>query len=285
MDSCTIASNKWMTMKKHIVILLAFLMLLPLSLVQTSCDKESVNDFLNKLKLSNEDIVEGLKKALDIAADGASSLGSKLNGFLGNKLIALAMPDDLKPVLQLIDVSKELPFVGDQLSGGLKSVTDNFVVTLNRAAEASAGKAAPVFKEAITKMTITDALGVLQGGDTAATHYLREKTTEGLTTAFKPECEKVIQQVGVTSQYKELAAKYNSVMGDAAVAAAVAVAGLDLPKKLETDLPDYVTRRAIHGMYVLMRGEEQKIRENPKAYASDIIQKVFGSEEAKVKKN
>ena len=257
-------------------------MLIPLSLVQTSCEKNSVNNFLNSLKLSNEDIVAGLKKALDIAAEDASKLGSKLNGFLGNKLIALALPDDLKPVQQLIDVSKRISPLGDKLSSGLQSVTDNFVVTLNRAAEAAAGKAAPVFKEAITKMTITDALGVLQGGDTAATHYLRKTTTEGLTTAFKPECEKVIEQVDVTS--KELADKYNSAMGNAAVAAAVAVAGLDLPKKLETDLPDYVTRRAIHGMYVLMRGEETKIRENPQAYAYDIIKKVFGSEEAKVKK-
>ena len=272
-------------MKKSIVILSVFFMLIPLSLVQTSCEKNSVNNFLNSLKLSNEDIVAGLKKALDIAAEDASKLGSKLNGFLGNKLIALALPDDLKPVQQLIDVSKRISPLGDKLSSGLQSVTDNFVVTLNRAAEAAAGKAAPVFKEAITKMTITDALGVLQGGDTAATHYLRKTTTEGLTTAFKPECEKVIEQVDVTSKYKELADKYNSAMGNAAVAAAVAVAGLDLPKKLETDLPDYVTRRAIHGMYVLMRDEEQKIRENPKAYASDIIQKVFDSPEAKVKRN
>ena len=80
-------------MKKSIVILVAFFLLVPLSLVQTSCEKDNVNNFLNSLKLSNEDIVAGLRKALDIAADDASVLGSKLNGFLGNKLIALAMPD------------------------------------------------------------------------------------------------------------------------------------------------------------------------------------------------
>ena len=265
-------------MKKNILILAAFFLLLPLSFVQTSCDKR-VNDFLNSLKLSNEDIVAGLRKALDIAADDASVLGSKVNGFLKNELIALAMPDDLKPVLQLIDLSKRVPVVGSVLSSGLQSVTDDFVVSLNRAAESAAGKAAPVFKKAITGMTITDALG----GDTAATHYLREKTTEGLTVAFKPECENVINTVGVTSQYKKLADEYNDVMGNTAVALLASAAGL--PKQLETDLPDYVTRKAIHGMYVLMRGEEKKIRDNPKAYAYDIIQKVFGSAEAKVKKN
>ena len=271
-------------MKKSIVILVAFFMLVPLSLVQTSCEKDNVNNFLNSLKLSNEDIVAGLRKALDIAADDASVLGSKLNGFLGNKLIALAMPDELKPVLQLIDVSESVPVVGDVLSSGLKSVTDKFVVTLNRAAEAAAGKAAPVFKEAITSMTITDALGILQGGDTAATHYLREKTTDGLTVAFQPVCKEMIDKVGVTSEYKALADKYNDVMGNALVASAVALAGLDLPKELNTDLPGYVTGKALNGMYVLMRGEETKIRENPQAYAYDIIKKVFGSEEAKVKK-
>ncbi len=268
-------------MKKNILILAAFFLLLPLSFVQTSCDK-GVNDFLNSLKLSNEDIVAGLRKALDIAADDASVLGSKVDGFLKNKLIALAMPDDLKPVLQLIDLSKRVPVVGSVLSRGLQSVTDDFVVSLNRAAESAAGKAAPVFKTAITSMTITDALGILQGGDTAATHYLREKTTEGLAVAFKPECENVINTVGVTSQYKKLSDEYNDVMGNTAVALLASAAGL--PKQLETDLPDYVTRKAIHGMYVLMRGEEKKIRDNPKNYASDIIQKVFGSAEAKVKK-
>lgn len=271
-------------MKKSIVILVAFFMLVPLSLVQTSCEKDRVNNFLNSLKLSNEDIVAGLRKALDIAADDASVLGSKLNGFLGNKLIALAMPDELKPVLQLIDVSKSVPVVGDMLSSGLKSVADEFVVTLNRAAEAAAGKAAPVFKEAITSMTITDALGILQGGDTAATHYLREKTTDELTVAFQPVCKEMIDKVGVTSEYKALAGKYNDVMGNALVASAVVLAGLDLPKELNTDLPSYVTGKALNGMYVLMRGEETKIRENPQAYAYDIIKKVFGSEEAKVKK-
>ena len=94
----------------------------------------------------------------------------------------------------------------------------------------------------------------------------------------------MIDKVGVTSEYKALADKYNDVMGNALVASAVALAGLDLPKELNTDLPGYVTGKALNGMYVLMRGEETKIRENPQAYAYDIIKKVFGSEEAKVKK-
>lgn len=271
-------------MKKYSVILSVLALLLPLSFVQTSCDKESVNEFLNKFKLSNEDIVSGLKKALDIAADAASKDGSKTDGFYKNQLIKLALPEELKPVTQLIDASKKIPFGGTVLSSGLQTVTDKFVVTLNRAAEKSAGKAAPVFKEAITGMTITDALGILQGGDTAAMHYLREKTTQGLTTAFKPECESVINEVGVTTQYKEMADKYNELMRNSLIATAIKAAGLDLPEKLEADLPDYVTRKAIHGMYILMGDEEKRIRENPKGYASDIIQKVFGSAEAKLKK-
>ncbi len=269
-------------MKKNAFFIVTVTLLsLPLIFVNYSCNKDSVNKIINALGLSKEEIAEGLTVALDTAARDASHLGNKVNGFLKNELIRLALPEDLQPVMKLVDLTKKNPITA-YLAKPLEATVQSFVTSLNRSAEAAAGKAFPIFSSAIKSMTITDALGILQGSDSAATHYLRSKTTLPLTEAFSPVCKEMIAKCGVTNEYENLANKYNEVLGNPVVAAAAAV--LDLPKKLNTDLPKYVTGKALDGMYILMRGEEKKIRDNPQQYASDIIQKVFGSKEAKEKK-
>lgn len=265
-------------MKKRITLVLTFGLLTLFTALHVGCGKEGL---LQNLGLSNGEITDGLRTALDTAARNASGLGSKVDGFLKNELIRLALPKELEPVLKLRDMANGLGLLGNVASVPLSSAIDKFTTSLNRAAEASAGKAFPVFKEAITGMTITDGLGILQGGDTAATHYLRNKTTQGLMEAFKPVCKQMIDQVEVTKYYGDLASAYNTAMP--VLKRLLRVDWSDFPEQLNVDLPTYVTDRSIHGMFVLMRGEEQKIRENPLGYASDIIQKVFNSKEAKTK--
>lgn len=276
-------SIKWIlsiafSMKERITLVLIFGLLTLFTALHVGCGKEGI---LQNLGLSNGEITDGLRTALDTAARNASGLGSKVDGFLKNELIRLALPKELQPVLKVRDMAKGIPILGSGISAPLSSAIDKFTISLNRAAEASAGKAFPVFKNAITGMSITDGLVILQGGDTAATHYLRTKTTQGLMEAFQPVCKEMIEQVEVTKYYKELAGAYNTAMP--LLKKYLRVDWNDFPDQLNADLPAYVTDRSIHGMFVLMRGEEKKIRENPLGYASDIIQKVFNSKEAKAK--
>ncbi len=268
-------------MKNRLTLILAFALLTLFTSLHIGCEKVDLKSLQG---LSNSDIVAGLREALDTAALSSSKTGSAVNGFLKNELIRLALPKELRPVLTVMKNVKRVPFLGEGLYSSISTKVDDFTTSLNRAAEAASGKAFPVFKTAITDMSISDGLGILQGGDTAATHYLREKTTAGLMKAFQPECTKMIEQVEVTKYYKDLAEVYNRAMPLVKPFLTSRATVADLPDKLEVDLPTYVTDRTIHGMFILMRGEEKKIRDNPLGYASDIIKKVFGSDEAKQKK-
>ncbi len=269
------------------IVLFLFLGIAVALITTVGCSKESLQNALGHLKnsgLSEAEISDGLRVALDTAARDASALGSKVDGFLLNSAIKLLLPKELTPALTLVEESKRIPLAGELLSSQLDAALNTFVTKMNRAAESAAGKAFPVFKKAVTEMTITDALGILQGGDTAATHYLRVKTTEGLTDAFSPTCKQMMDQVEATKYYKQVADLYNQIVPKVKLLGSTRSVISDLPDRLPPDVDRYVTERTIHGMYVLMRDEEAKIRKDPLQYASDIIRKVFGSSEAKEKK-
>jgi hypothetical protein len=200
--------------------------------------------------LSNEDIVSGLKEALSVGAQNSSNKLSSLNGFMGNAAIKVLMPDEAKKVESTLR------------SAGLGKLVDDAILSMNRAAEEASKSAAPIFVDAIKGMNVQDALGILRGNDSAATTYLKGKTWDPLTSAFKPVIDGALEKTGATKYWAAVFEAYNKI---------------PLTKKVNTDLSNYVTGRALGGMFYQVALEEQSIRKNPAARVNDILKKVFGS--------
>jgi hypothetical protein len=199
--------------------------------------------------LSDERIASGLKEALDVGTRNAVGLTGKVDGYFANQAIKILMPEKLRT-----------------LESGLRAVgygssVDEFVLSMNRAAEKAAPSARKIFGDAITAMTFDDARKILGGGDTAATEYFKGKTTDDLTTAFRPVIEKSMNEVGVTRYYQEL------------VGLAKAVPFL---KSESFDLDSYVVGKGLDGLFVVLADEERKIRKNPTARVTELLKDVFG---------
>lgn len=199
--------------------------------------------------LSNTQIVDGLKEALSIGTKNSSESASKVDGFFKNPLIKIPFPQEVKMV------------ESTARKAGLGKTADQFVLSLNRAAEGASKEAAPIFLNAITSMSITDALGILNGGNEAATKYLQEKTTTDLKSKFNPVVKTAIEKAYVTKYWNPLITKYNK---------------LPLVQKVNPNLEDYVTTKALEGLFKLVAQEETKIRTNPAARVNDLLKSVFG---------
>ena len=278
----TFAANiKCYKVKRRLFGFFCLLGVVVLLLGAAACEK--VNDVLKSLGLSDTEIVAGLKEALNTAADTAQGSASKVNGFLKNEAIAIMLPDELKPVKQLVDKADDIPVVGAIVKNTLGNGVEDLRVAMNRAAEHASQGVLPIFKGAVKEMTITDGLQVLQGGDSAASHYLREKTYTKLKDKFTPVVKESMGKTEVNSYYTTLSTHYNDVMGQ--YGAVIKPFVSDLPDKLDVDLSHFITTKGLDGLFYLMKGEEKKIRTNPLDYASDIIRKVFNSPEAREKKN
>lgn len=278
----TFAANiKCYKVKRRLFGFFCLLGVVVLLLGAAACEK--VNDVLKSLGLSDTEIVAGLKEALNTAADTAQGSASKVNGFLKNEAIAIMLPDELKPVKQLVDKADDIPVVGAIVKNTLGNGVEDLRVAMNRAAEEASQGVLPIFKGAVKEMTITDGLQVLQGGDSAASHYLREKTYTKLEDKFTPVVKESMGKTEVNSYYETLSTHYNDVMGQ--YGAVIKPFVSDLPDKLDVDLSHFITTKGLDGLFYLMKGEEKKIRTNPLDYASDIIRKVFNSPEAHEKKN
>lgn len=212
--------------------------------------KEATGNKDSGTGLSQEDVVNGLKDALKVGSDNAGSAASKVDGFYKDSLIKIPFPPDAEKVQKTA------------LSLGMQKQVDDFVLSLNRAAEKAAVKAAPIFLDAIKSMTIEDGFSILKGPDDAATQYMKNKTSQQLHDAFLPIVKEAIQSVDVTKYWTPLADAYNS---------------MPFVKKVNPDLNEYVTQQALKGLFVLLAQEELKIRKNPAARVTDILKKVFGS--------
>jgi len=200
--------------------------------------------------LSNDEVINGLKEALTVGTNNSTALASKVDGFYKNATLFIPFPPEAIKVKNTLD---EL---------GLQSQTDKFVMTLNRAAEEAAKNAAPVFIDAIKGMNITDGFAILRGGDSAATHYLKSKTTNELTQKFTPIVQDAINKVELTKYWSPLITEYDKI---------------PFVQKQNPDLTSYVTNRALLGLFKLVAAEELKIRKDPVARVSDILKRVFGS--------
>ncbi len=203
--------------------------------------------------LTNAEVISGLKEALNVGIKNSVNLTSVTDGFLGNAAIRLPFPEDALKVKQ------------KALDWGLSGQVEKFETTLNRAAEEATKEALPIFMDAITNMSISDGFTILNGGDGAATKFLKDQTTTKLVAAFSPKVEAAIAKVKLTEYWNPIITKYNSAMT------------LTGGEKLNPDLNKYVTEKAIAGLFHMVEQEENKIRKDPMARVSDILQKVFGS--------
>ena len=199
--------------------------------------------------LTDVKIGDGLKQALQVGTENAVGVTGKVDGYLKNQAIKIVMPDRLRTV------ERGLRAVGQGAQ------IDEFVVSMNRAAERAAPAAKSIFCDAIAAIGFDDARRILEGGNTAATEYFKTKTTDKLASAFAPVVSKAMNEVGVTRQYKELTGR----------AQAVPFGGAE-----SFDLDHYVVGKALDGLFVVVGEEERKIRTNPAARGTDLLKDVFG---------
>lgn len=199
-------------------------------------------------ELDESTVASGLRQALEVGSARASESASSTDGFLANDQIRIPLPDKLQGVADTLRTV------------GLGSQVDLFEVKMNRAAEAAAAEAKPVFIGAIKEMTLTDAMGILKGSNTAATDYFRSKTSVALQQKFKPVVRNKMQDVGVYGLYNQLISTYNA---------------LPLVKETSFDLEDYLTTKTQDGLFSLLAAEEEQIRNNPSARTTELLRQVF----------
>ncbi len=223
---------------------LLFIPLLSL-FVFTSCDELSLDDLT-----SDPDIAAALKEALTVGTDTAVSNGSSLNGYFNDPEIKILFPEEANVVMTVVGA----------IPGG-DALIDDFVESLNRAAEDAADKATPIFKDAILDITFDDAVSILDGADTAATNYLRVHTFSELYDTFKPDIQESLENVGAQALWEEVMDLYNSI---------------PLVEDVNTDLADYATNKGLDGLFILVGREEEKIRNDVNHQVSDLLQEVFG---------
>ncbi|MGZ3854005.1 MAG: DUF4197 domain-containing protein [Flavisolibacter sp.] len=218
-----------------------------------SSGKSSIDKFIQKTSskqgLSNDEIVQGLKEALSVGANNASKQLSSVDGFFKDAAIKILMPPEA------LKAEKKLR------SLGMGKLVDDAILSMNRAAEDASKNAAPIFVNAIKQMSIQDAVGILRGKDTAATGYLRAKTTSPLTEAFRPVIEESLAKVNATKYWNTVFSTYNKFSRD----------------KINPDLSAYVTEKSLAGIFHQVGLEEQKIRKDPMARTTDILKKVFAN--------
>ncbi len=200
--------------------------------------------------ISQAEAGQGIKEALSQGLVKAVLQLNTTDGFYKDNLYKILLPPEAKKIENTLRTI------------GLNSMVDKAILSINRGAEDAAGYAKPIFVDALKSMTLQDAIGLVRNGDTSATHFFREKTTQKLMTAFKPVIQASLDKVDATKYYGDLINNYNN-----------------LPTtftKLNPNLADFVTLKATDALFNLVAKEEQNIRTNIAARTTDILRKVFG---------
>lgn len=204
--------------------------------------------------LTTAEVINGLKEALTVGATNSVGFASKTDGFFKNPQLFVPFPEEAIKVKNTLE------------SAGLNQPVDNFILSLNRAAEDASKRALPIFRNAIINMSITDAMGILKGNQTAATDYLKAKTKSQLKAEFSPVVRQSISNVKVTSYWNPIATNYNRL---------TLLTGAE---QVNPNLEEYITERTIDGLFTLIAKEEALIRKDPAARVSDILRKVFAQQ-------
>lgn len=237
-------------MKKASYLILLIIILFSLN----NC--KSIEDVLDNILVENSEldmktIIKGLKEALNVGTKQATRLISKKDGYFKNKAIKVLLPNELQ------EVEKVLRNIG------LGYKVDEFILSMNRAAEKAAPKAVDIIVKAVSEMTIEDAKNILYGDDNkAATKYFEKHTRTELFKIFKPIIRDAMDSVGVTNLFKYILTTYNNIPG---------------VQKVKFDLDKYVTDKALDGLFHMVAQEEIKIRKDPAARVTDLLKQVFGT--------
>jgi hypothetical protein len=202
-------------------------------------------------QVTQNEVASGLRQALEIGIKSGAGQASQTDGYYKNSLIRIPFPPEVQRV------EKTLRGIG------LGKEVDKFVLTLNRGAEDAAKSAVPIFISAIKQMTIQDAWGILKGDKDAATQYLKRTTSNQLTNAFMPVMRQSLDKTNATRYYADLVNQYNQI---------------PLVQKVNPNLDEYATQKAIDGLFTLVAQEELKIRENPIARTTELLRRVFTRE-------
>jgi hypothetical protein len=214
---------------------------------------EQVNDLLKVVKptngsLTESEVADGLRQALEIGAANSCNLLSATDGFFKNAALKILLPEEARQVESTL---RRL---------GMGKLVDDAILSMNRAAESAAKEATPIFVNAIKQMTLKDAFNILKGPENAATSYLRTQTEQALSKAFSPVVQAALDKTDATRHWNALFTQYNRVA----------------VRKVNPDLTAYVTAKALDGIFVQLAQEEQSIRKNPAARTTALLQKVFG---------
>lgn len=233
----------------------------------TSCAElmQVVSTTMGDQPLTNTEIIAGLKQALAVGTDSSVARVSKTDGYFRDELIKILLPPEAEVITKNLN----------RLPGGEKLLND-VVLRINRAAEDAAKEAAPIFIGSITSMTISDGFGILKGGDYAATDYLKRTTSEQLFNLYQPKIrtsidKKLIGNISTTDSWNTLTSEWNrianSIIGQAAGFAPVNV-----------KLDEYLTQKALDGLFLKIGEEEKKIRTDPMARVTELLKRVFGAQ-------
>ena len=227
------------------------LLLIPLFISCTSTEiLQGVQKTIEQEKpLTQQETANGLKEALTQGIKKGADQVSVTDGYFKNTMIKILFPPDAKKVEQKL---RDL---------GLGNEVDKVILSLNRAAENAAKEAKPIFVNAIKQMTIKDAINILKGPNDAATQYLKANTSQQLKAKFKPVIQQSLDQVNATKYWANVMNIYNKI---------------PFVEKINPDLPDYVTRKALDGLFHTIANEEARIRENPIARITALLKRVFG---------
>jgi hypothetical protein len=203
------------------------------------------------------EIGNALKQALELGTTNSSDKLSTVDSFFANAAIKILFPPQAQKVENTLRTI------------GLGKLADNVILSMNHAAEDASIQAKPIFISAVKQMTIQDVTNILLGNQDAATQYFKRTTTSGLSAAFKPVVQNSLNKVGATKDYTDAANAYNKI---------------PLVTKINPDITDYVTQKAIDGLFIQIALEELNIRQNLSARTTPLLQKVFSYADRMIKK-
>lgn len=270
----------------------------------------SCEDMLNEGDgdLSTTDIVKGLKTALNIGTDSSTAILSAKDGYFKDEAVKILLPDEAQYVREKLEILGSVTAF-QSATGVIESKLDNLVLAINRSAEEAAKDAKPILSDAITNLTIKDGWDILNGtvpegseksevgfDSLAATKYLKNQTYKSLVNAYSPKVnsaldQKIVGNASATSLWNDITGKWNGLVEQynnnnvarAAVEILASTNNWDLNiHEVNTNLGEYTTGKALDGLFLKVGNQEKEIRKNPFQWASDIIQKVFGSISEKI---
>ncbi len=239
-------------MKNILIVFLSISLLVACTTAQINQTLGAVNDTLGgQDALTSDQVGKGLKEALTKGISKGADQVSQVDGYFKNSKIKIPFP----PKVQKVETKLRQLGLGNQV--------DKFVMTLNRGAEDAAKSAKPIFISAITSMTIADAWNILKGEENAATNYLKRVTSDQLMQKFRPVMASSLDKVNATKYYGDVIGTYNKI---------------PFVEKVNPDLKEYATQKAVDGLFFMIAKEEKNIRQDPIARTTELLKKVFGAQ-------